>query len=149
MAFTKPKVSKKVRLQGTLEITIQTEDGPQTFPVSSDFLVATDLTYSGMSIGEQETTISAVTAALSGKAEVTFTATMQAQELKSAQESAKVNPLDDILAGLTSASPADRLEAVVREDQAVTKSKNAALDILGASSVPTAINWSKPFDPSH
>lgn len=148
MAF-KPKVSKKVRLQGTLKITIQTEDGPQTFPVSSDFLVATDLTYSGMSPNEQATVISAVNASLSGKAEVTFTATMKAQELKSAQESAKVNPLDDILASLTTASPTDRLEAVVRDDQAVTASKNAALDILGASSVPAAIDWSKPFEPSH
>jgi hypothetical protein len=136
-SFAPTKKEAKVRLVGSLTLNIN----GTIVKLSDSFRVQTDLAYTGMSVAEQNTAMSAVNAALAGKAEITFTAELVAEEVRTAGAKGSQAPsaIDALLAGLT--SPVDSaaiVDSAVREDAAVAIATEAALDILGATTLPAS-----------
>lgn len=134
-SFTKAKKTPKViRLSGPLVININ----GQELTISEDFKLQTDLAFSGMKLDEQETMYKAWQTALAGNAEITFTANLEAEEVKTSAKNINKEPsaLDLILAEANKPKPDELLEATVRDDKAKTESTEGALAILGVTSLP-------------
>ena len=92
-----------------------------------------------MSIAEQETAMHAVNTALANNADITFTAELTPEVVKTANKGPQApSPLDQILADLNKPKPAELVEAIVRDDTAKLESTSAALDILGAADLPAS-----------
>jgi len=122
---------KSVRLVGTLIIDVN----GQEVEVSQTFKIQTDLTYSGMTQAQQETTMNAVNTALAGNADIKFSMQLAAEEIQ-ARASKEPSAIDLILAELNKPKPAALVEASIRDDEAKAKSIEAALSILGAATLP-------------
>ena len=128
--------AKSIRLVGTL--TIDVNGTP--VQVSTAFKLQTDLAYSGMSVAEQDTVLNAYKTALVADADINFSLQLKAEEIKSAVKTSKEpSALDLILAEINKPSPEDMLEAVLRDDVSKEGSTQAALDILGVTSLPDTL----------
>jgi len=127
---TTKKQPKSIRLTGSLIVEI---NGTKV-EVSDSFVLQTDLTYSGMSVPQQDTVLKAYLTALSSGAEIRFHTNLTAQEIK-AKQKAEPTALDLMLQDLNKADPEQLAEAATREEQDKSKSIQGSLDILGATSV--------------
>ena len=135
-SFTKTKKqAKTIRLVGDLLVNIN----GQKVKVSDSFRIQTDIAYSGMSVAEQETVLKAIETALAGNADISFTANLEAQQVKSQARATEPSPLDLLLAAANKPKQDELVEAVVRDDKAKSTAHQNALDILGASALPPAM----------
>ena len=127
------KKAKTIRLTGRLVIDVN----GTAVEVSNTFKIQTDISYSGMSQAEQDTVLKAVETALAGNADISFTAVMEAEEVKSQSKNPKApSPLDEILAKVNKPKPEELVAAVVRDDEAKLESITGALESLGVTTLP-------------